>query len=165
MIGTCQILYGNEIIIQVNSQLQVSCIRAEGMYRKPYHLCPPKNPERCGPGSDPNNKIWMNQNSMIGTKLLDFFTTFPWVDWAESVPFLRSSTHREGDEEVSISKPSLDYTYNNVFALRKHKLEMMKQIIDAVPQNVKLVRLKEIERSPEKFIQVSMLFFFDLYSE
>lgn len=95
----------------------------------------------------------MNQNNVAGIKLLEFLTSFPWVDWAESVPFLRSSTHREGDEEVSISKPSLNYTYNNVFALRKHKLEIMKQIIDVVPQNVKLVRLKEIERSPEKFIQ------------
>jgi len=132
-----------------------SCFfRAEGMFRKPYHLCPPKNPERCGPESNPFEKIWMNQNSLIGTKLLDFFTTFPWADWAESVPFLRSNTHHEGGEQVSISKPSLNYTYDNVFSLRKHKLEIMKQIVDAVPRNVKLVRLKEIERSPEKFIQV-----------
>ncbi|KAL7490342.1 hypothetical protein ACHAW6_016164 [Cyclotella cf. meneghiniana] len=129
------------------------CDWAEGMYRKPYHLCPPKFPEKCGPASDPNQKIWMNQNNVAGVKLLDFFTTFPWVDWAESVPFLRSSTNKEGDPEVSISKPSLNYTYPNVFALRKHKLKIMKQIIEAVPRNVKLVRLKEIERSPEKFIQ------------
>lgn len=127
------------------------------MYRKPYHLCPPKTPERCGPDSDPNEKIWLNQNSMIGVKLLDFLTTFPWVDWAESVPFLRSSTHREGDEEVSISKPSPDYSYDNVFELRQHKLKIMKQIIDAVPRNVKLVRLKEIERAPEKFVQVRLV--------
>lgn len=31
----------------------------------------------------------------------------------------------------------------------------MKQIIDAVPRNVKIVRLHELERSPEVFIQVS----------
>eukprot|EP00804_Cyclotella_cryptica_P026423 CCRYP_008091-RB/>CCRYP_008091-RB protein AED:0.18 eAED:0.18 QI:165/1/1/1/0.83/0.71/7/1818/557 len=133
--------------------VRAPCDWAEGMYRKPYHLCPPKFPERCGPTSDPDQKIWMNQNNVAGVKLLDFFTTFPWVDWAESVPFLRSSTNREGDPEVSISKPSLNYTYPNVFALRRHKLKIMKQIIEAVPRNVKLVRLKEIERSPEKFIQ------------
>lgn len=122
------------------------------MFRKPYHLCPPKQPERCGPTSDPNVKKWMNQNNLIGVKLLNFITTFPWVDWAESVPFMRSISHIEGDDEVSISKPSLNYTYDNVFALRKHKLEIMKQVI-AVTRNVKVVRLKEIERSPEKFIQ------------
>ena len=129
------------------------------MYRKPYHLCPPKHPEKCGADSDPNNKIWLNQNTMVGTTLLEFLTTFPWVDWAESVPFLRSNSHKEGDEELSISKPSADYTYKNAFALRKHKLQIMKQIIDAVPRNVKLVRLKEIERSPEKFIQVRDFFY------
>jgi hypothetical protein len=128
------------------------------MYRKPYHLCPPKFPEKCGQASDPDQKIWLNQNNVAGVQLLDFFTTFPWVDWAESVPFLRSSTNKEGGPEVSISKPSLNYTYPNVFALRKHKLKIMKQIIEAVPRNVKLVRLKEIERSPEKFIQVRLLF-------
>ena len=32
----------------------------------------------------------------------------------------------------------------------------MKQIIDFVPRNVKIVRLHELERSPEVFIQVIM---------
>jgi predicted RNase H-like nuclease (RuvC/YqgF family) len=40
-----------------------------------------------------------------------------------------------------------------VFELRRHKLQIMKQIIDTVPDNVKLVRLNEVERSPETFIQ------------
>ena len=33
----------------------------------------------------------------------------------------------------------------------------MKQIIDAVPRNVKIVRLHELERSPEILIQVRIL--------
>merc|ERR1712194_556228 len=41
----------------------------------------------------------------------------------------------------------------NVFGLRRHKLALMKQIVNAVPHNVKFVRLKELERSPEVFIQ------------
>ena len=41
-----------------------------------------------------------------------------------------------------ISKPSTNYSYPNVFGLRRHKLELMKQILDNVPHNVKLVRLK-----------------------
>lgn len=36
------------------------------MFRKPYHLCPPKKPEMCGPGSNPNKKLWLNQNFVAG---------------------------------------------------------------------------------------------------
>ncbi len=54
---------------------------------------------------------------------------------------------------VSISKVSANYTYPNVFRLRKRKLEIMKQIVEAVPRNVKFVHLNELERSPEMFIQ------------
>ena len=50
-----------------------------------------------------------------------------------------------------------DFIYKNIFQLRKHKLEIMKQIIDAVPRNVKIVRLHELERSPEILIQVRIL--------
>ena len=63
-------------------------------------------------------------------------------DWPESRNFR------------NLSFVSDEYTYRNVFHLRKHKLMLMKQIIDAVPRNVKIVRLHEIERSPEMFIQV-----------
>ncbi|KAL9188178.1 hypothetical protein ACHAXT_006556 [Thalassiosira profunda] len=129
------------------------CDWAEGMFRKPYHFCPPKHPEKCGPESNPNDKVWMNQNSVAGMSLLDFFTKTPWKDWAESVPFLRDKTGEKGGEEVSISKVSANYTYPSVFALRRHKLEIMRQIIETVPRNVKFVRLKELERSPEVFIQ------------
>ncbi|KAL7539719.1 hypothetical protein ACHAXR_010507, partial [Thalassiosira sp. AJA248-18] len=129
------------------------CDWAEGMFRKPYHLCPPKHPEKCGPGSDfHKDKIWMNQNTVAGISLLDFFTKMEWKDWAESVPFLRDKTD-EGSEEVSISKVSANYTYPNVFRLRQHKLKIMKQIMETVPRNVKFVRLKELERSPEMLIQ------------
>ena len=55
--------------------------------------------------------------------------------------------------EVSISKVSSNYTYPNVFSLRQHKLGIMEQIMEVAPRNVKLVRLKELERSPELFIQ------------
>jgi hypothetical protein len=115
-------------------------------------------PEKCGPRSDPNKAIWMNQNTVVGMSLLQFFTEMEWGDWPESVPFLRDSSHegkgaRGTREKVSISKVSANYTYPNVFELRRHKLQIMKQIIDTVPDNVKLVRLNEVERSPETFIQ------------
>ena len=128
------------------------CDWAEGMFRKPYHFCSPKKPEMCGPKSDPKKKIWLNQNHMLGIKLLEFFTTVEWSDWAESVPFLREGGEESGD--ISISKVSAyNYTYPNVWALRRHKLSIMKQIIDAVPRNVKFVRLKEFEKYPELLMQ------------
>lgn len=34
---------------------------------------------------------------------------------------------------------------------------LMKQIIDTVPRNVKIVRLHELERAPDIFIRVSYL--------
>jgi len=89
--------------------------------------------------------------------LLDFFD-MEWNDWAESVPFLRDQGREAKGvtptgKEVSISKVSANYTYQNVFGLRRHKFGIMKQILEAVPRNVKFVHLKELERSPEMFIQ------------
>ncbi|KAL3816255.1 hypothetical protein ACHAXA_000194 [Cyclostephanos tholiformis] len=132
----------------------VYLLRAEAMYRKPYHFCPPKKPEMCGPGSDPNKKLWLNQNFVAGMSLQDFFE-IEWSDWAESVPFLRDQGSHGAPigKVVSISKVSANYTYPNVFRLRKRKLEIMKQIVEAVPRNVKFVHLNELERSPEMFIQ------------
>lgn len=127
------------------------CDWAEGMFRKPYHFCSPRKPEMCGPKSDPKNKIWLNQNHMLGIKLIEFLTTVQWADWAESVPFLRDGGEGEGD--VSISKVSANYTYPNVWALRRHKLSIMKQMIETVPRNIKFVRLKEFEKNPEYLMQ------------
>ena len=36
------------------------CDWAEAMFRKPYHACSPKHPERCGPNTTP---IWINHNN------------------------------------------------------------------------------------------------------
>ena len=49
-----------------NVRFPVSVPRAEAMFRKPYHLCPPKQPEKCGPGADPKKKLWLNQNFVAG---------------------------------------------------------------------------------------------------
>jgi len=130
------------------------CDWAEAMFRKPYHLCPPDKPNMCGPDSNPNKTIWMNQNTVAGVPLLHFLTDMKWEDWAESVPFWREA---EGGGKkkarVSMSKVSANYTYPNVFGLRRHKLGIMKQIIETAPRNVKFVHLKQLERSPEVFIQ------------
>jgi hypothetical protein len=129
------------------------CDWAEAMMRKPYHFCPPKHPEKCGPGTA---TVWMNHNNMIGTQLVEFFTTVEWVDWAESTHFMRNEALENGKvkavDPYSISKPGANFTYPNVFALRKHKLKLMKQIFDVAPRNVKFVRLNEFERGPSLFI-------------
>eukprot|EP00986_Skeletonema_menzelii_P019901 scaffold29536_cov160-Skeletonema_menzelii.AAC.2 len=129
------------------------CDWAEAMMRKPYHFCPPKHPERCGPGTD---TLWMNHNNMVGLSLVDFFTTVEWSDWAESTNFMRNEALENGAAKkvdlYSISKPGDNYTYPNVFALRRHKLKLMKQILEVSPHNVKFVRLNEFERGPGLFI-------------
>lgn len=131
------------------------CDWAEAMFRKPYHLCPKKekHPENCGPNT---STIWMNHNNLAGTQLVDFFTTFQWSDWAESTHFMRNEAVENGTviniDQYSISKPGPDYTYPNVFAMRRHKLQLMQQILHAVPHNVKFVRLNEFERGPGLFI-------------
>ena len=130
------------------------CDWAEAMMRKPYHLCSAKHPERCGPGTD---TLWMNHNNIMGTQLVDFFTSVKWIDWAESTYFMRTDALKNGQattvDPYSISKPGTNYTYPNVFALRKHKLRLMKQIIDIAPHNVKFARLNEFERGPGLFIE------------
>jgi hypothetical protein len=141
------------------------CDWVEAMFRKPYHLCPPKKLVRedgitpyCGPKSDPTKKLWLNQNFVASISFINFLT-LEWNDWAESVPFMRDVGTEEAGlpltgVEMSISKVSTNYSYpSGVFGLRKHKLEIMKQIVDIVPRNVKFVNLKEMERSPELFIQ------------
>ncbi len=129
------------------------CDWAEAMMRKPYHFCPPKHPERCGPGT---STLWMNHNYIAGVNLHGFFTTVEWSDWAESTHFMRDEAVENGRTKkvdmYSISKPSANYTYPNVFALRRHKLKLMKQILDVAPHNVKFVRLNEFERGPGLFI-------------
>ncbi|KAL7524726.1 hypothetical protein ACHAWF_001060, partial [Thalassiosira exigua] len=64
-----------------------------------------------------------------------------WGDWPESTNFRNQSF---------VGK---EFVYEDIFHLRRHKLLLMRQIIDNVPRDVKLVRLHELERSPETFIE------------
>ena len=98
----------------------------------------------------------MNHNNLAGMGLVDFFTKIEWSDWAESTHFMRYEALENGnvkkEDLYSISEPSANYTYPNVFALRRHKLKLMKQILQVAPHNVKFVRLNEFERGPGLFI-------------
>eukprot|EP00586_Coscinodiscus_wailesii_P008497 CAMPEP_0172523374 /NCGR_PEP_ID=MMETSP1066-20121228/293629_1 /TAXON_ID=671091 /ORGANISM="Coscinodiscus wailesii, Strain CCMP2513" /LENGTH=157 /DNA_ID=CAMNT_0013306445 /DNA_START=686 /DNA_END=1157 /DNA_ORIENTATION=+ len=63
------------------------------------------------------------------------FFNFPWNDYIEA---------KNGEKE---------FTYSNVFELRRHKLDIMKQIMDAVPHRVVVVHLNVVERAPEFLIR------------
>eukprot|EP00804_Cyclotella_cryptica_P027288 CCRYP_014393-RC/>CCRYP_014393-RC protein AED:0.43 eAED:0.43 QI:386/1/0.66/1/0/0/3/0/202 len=118
------------------------CEWAEAMKRIPWHMCHPDNIKGC-----PTIKfIGFERKALMKNYTLEEFFQMPWGDWPESRNFR------------NLSFVSHEYTYRNVFQLRRHKLMLMKQIMEAVPRNVKIVRLHELERSPEIFIQVRLTF-------
>ena len=104
------------------------CDWADGMFRKPWHMCPPDN------GTCPSPYIGINKAAVAGMTRADFFR-LPWNDYVES-------------------KQQGNFSYRNIFDLRKNKLEMMRQVIHSVgPRNVKIAHLKNVEQVPERFIQ------------
>lgn len=145
------------------------------MKRIPWHMCHPKNIQNC-----PNNEfIGFERKTLLKQYTLQEFFQMSWgyelnkpcftlkrtIHWLVSLFFTRTqstpkhppwSDWPESRNFRNLSFVSKDFTYSNVFELRRHKLMIMKQIIDAVPRNVKVVRLHELERSPEIFIQVRL---------
>jgi len=120
------------------------CDWAEAMKRMPWHMCEPNHIDSKCPGA---GMIGKGHHEVLKTYSLADFFEMEWGDWPESSNFR------------NLSFVSEDFVYRNVFQLRRHKLLVMKQIIDAVPRNVKIVRLHELERSPETFIQNLILEF------
>ena len=115
------------------------CEWAEAMKRKPWHVCYPQNISSECPGA---NFIGFEHKAVLRNYSLSEFFEMEWGDWPESTNFR------------NLSFVGKEFRYRNVFQLRRHKLMLMKQIIDTVPRNVKIVRLHELERSPEIFVQV-----------
>lgn len=121
------------------------CDWAEAMKRMPYHMCNPTDISLdCG-GPGNTELVGLDHKNLLRTNytLAQYFT-LPFGDWTESTNYRNLSIDNIGTTKFT--------PYNNVFHLRKHKLEIMKQIIDTVPRNVKIVRLHELELSPEMFI-------------
>ena len=124
------------------------CDWAEAMKRMPYHMCNPTNISLdCG-GPGNTELVGLDHKRLLRTNytLAQYFT-LPFGDWTESTNYRNLSI--APDDNIGTTKFT---PYRNVFHLRKHKLEIMKQIIDTVPRNVKIVRLHELELSPEMFI-------------
>lgn len=114
------------------------------MKRLPWHMCHPKNITSECPGDE---FIGFEHQDETKNYTLSEFFQLEWGDWPESSNFR------------NLSFISKDFIYKNIFQLRRHKLLLMKQIIDTVPRNVKIVRLHELERSPRIFIRNIMLEF------
>jgi len=120
------------------------CDWAEAMKRVPWHMCHPNNIKSECPGSFIG---FEHRETLRKYSLRDFFE-MEFGDWPESTNFRNLSFVTEDN-----------FIYSNVFQLRRHKLMLMKQIIDAVPRNVKIIRLHELERSPETFVKNLILEF------
>lgn len=103
------------------------CDWADGMYRKPWHMCPSIDPSKC-----PDIVVGWNRTHVEHVSRKEFFT-FPWNDSIEH------SKHE-------------DFTYSDVFALRRRKLHYMTQIMSVAPNRVKIVHLKSMEKAPGLFI-------------
>lgn len=117
------------------------CDWAEAMKRMPYHMCKPHDiPSTC-PGDE---FVGFEHYDILRNYSLAEFFRMEWGDWTESTNFR------------NLSFVSGEFTYRNVFHLRRHKLGLMRQIIDAVPRNVKVVRLHELELSPVMFVKASI---------
>ncbi|KAL3800762.1 hypothetical protein ACHAW5_002476 [Stephanodiscus triporus] len=117
------------------------CDWAEAMKRAPWHLCMPRDISSECPGAE---FVGFEHFEQLRNYTLAEFFGMEWGDWPESTNFR------------NLSFVSEEFTYRNIFHLRRHKLKLMTQIVDAVPRNVKIVRLNELELSPEMFIKASM---------
>ena len=128
------------------------CEWAEAMKRLPWHMCHPTKRNKIYTEQHfvrnnitsecPGGFIGFEHQEEMRNYTLSEFFEMEWGDWPESSNFR------------NLSFVSEEFTYRDVFQLRRHKLLLMKQIIDVVPRNVKIVRLHELERSPETFVQV-----------
>jgi len=103
------------------------CDWADGMYRKPWHMCPSIDPSEC-----PDTYIGLNRTHLEHVSREEFFT-LPWNDWKE----------KEYKQE--------SFSYSNVFALRRRKLHFMTQVMSVAPDRVKIVHFKSVEKAPRLF--------------
>ena len=111
------------------------CDWADAMYRNPWHLCTAKS--QCS-NNNPDQPAFINIAKLpAGTTRAKFWSTFPWLDHREAV----------------LGNYTTDFSYRNVFALRKHKLLLMQQLMEAMPDRVHIVHLKTVERAPEALVE------------
>merc|ERR1711879_642532 len=94
------------------------CDWADAMYRKPYHMCPfGQNPES-------SCTHMVKHYGLLERAKISRAQLFN-ATWSEWPPHDFNRIHQ-----------SHPYTYDSVFALRRHKLRIMQQIMDRRPQRV-----------------------------
>ena len=89
-------------------------------------------------------------------KVYDFasdtdYYRIPWYDWHQN-----SNTTVNGKDENNViirSKPEHNSRYDDIFDARQRKLLLFKQIMDAVPRHVKILRLGEFQLNPDVFVK------------
>ena len=119
-------------------QVRDPCQWALSMKKNPWVLCPPGDPSRCEKGAPPLGGVTQLPANFT---TIDFFQ-MPWKDGAE----LRATNW------------TTDGNFDNVFALRAHKLRLMQQIrqyltATRTEPRIQVVHLRDLEASPSRVIQ------------
>lgn len=117
------------------------CDWVDGMWRKPWFLCPPhKDPSMC-PLLNLDKSLLQRNPQFLVNETRETFLVLPWIDAAEAL------VHPEDPNQ---------YTYQDVFALRRHKLQLMKQVMDTLghtSNRFAIHHLHNVEAGPHQFLQ------------
>lgn len=149
------------------------CEWADAMKRKPWHLCPPPPTTAAIPtttaatrttsmthdekttnvfsscdGHDHTTYISLEASNTTKPMSNYEFFQMPWNDWIEK----RSLKNQQQNEQEEIE--AVGYHYDNVFALRSFKLQLMQQVLNALsPRNrVMIISLRDFEANPHRVI-------------
>lgn len=119
-------------------QVRDPCQWALAMKKNPWALCPPNDPAQCKKEARPLFGVTQLSSNFTTA---DFFQ-MPWKDEAE----LRATDW------------TTDSLYDNVFALRAHKLRLLHQIQQYLTSTrteprIQVVHLRDLEASPTRVIE------------
>lgn len=110
-------------------QMRNACSWVDGMYRKPWHMCPSNSKDPCS-----GIYVAINRNETSKMTRAQFMLN-AWRDNAEA------------------TRNVANYTYANVFDLRRHKLKIMLQLKQIIPHRTYISRLHVLERNPNAVLR------------
>ena len=94
-------------------------------------MCPPHIPHWC-----PSKYVYLHEEWTTERITRQAFFETPWMDYRAS------------------QRSPEDFTYDSVFALRKHKLQLMKHLVTLFPHRVHIAKLHEVvESGPQRFVE------------
>ena len=106
------------------------CEWADAMIERKRHVCQ-------------NNNILQNTQLQSCNEIDESYNS-EWIDWQDT----------ELQEEIITSDTQNAITYQNMFEMRRLNLLITQQIIELVPQRVKIVRFGEFELNPNALVSV-----------